>query len=104
MPNRVTLVETEKTYNLQSLQVFTLTFTGDQSPNKIQLTNIFKSNQLDPVKITLVNLPNKIKRQGAKKKLKIKKRPTKYYVKLKVGQVLDDKKLEKMFPNLSNSK
>jgi ribosomal protein L23 len=105
MTTYANLVQTEKSYNLQQSQIFTLRFSGGYQPNKIELTKILKNHGLEPLNISLVNLPDKKKFQKSKRRqLKVKKRPTKYYIKLKVGQELDDKKLEEIFPIPSNSK
>jgi len=44
-----------------------------------------------------VNLPTKVKVRGPKRRIKLQKRPVKFYVKLQPGEVLDEKKLTEIF-------
>ncbi len=91
------LVQTEKTYNLSQQNVFVLSFPSAVAPNKIQLAQILLANGLHPIKINVVNLPAKVKVRGAKRRIKLQKRPVKFYVKLQPGEVLDGKKLTEIF-------
>ena len=97
----VNLIQTEKTYNLQRHQVFALSFSGTYHPNKIELQKALKGGGLNPVQINLVNLPSKTKRKGMKRRQYTKNRPTKYYIKLKIGETLDEDKLKQIFPTLT---
>lgn len=98
MASIATLVQTEKAYNLQQGQVFVIRFNDDYTPNKIEVTNILTKNDLHPLNVNIVNLPDKTKRKG--KRTKVLKRATKYYIKLKIGETLDEEKLEKIFPKI----
>lgn len=97
------LIQTEKAYNLQQAQVFVISFADAYKPNKIELTKIFQKNDLNPTQVRIVNLPNKTKRKGAKRRSFTTQRPAKYYVKLKVGETLDDEKLAKIFSTTENT-
>jgi len=92
------LVQTEKAYNLSQQRMFVLSFPAAIAPNKIQLTQILRANGLHPIKINVVNLPAKVKVRGSKRRIKLQKRPVKFYVKLQPGEVLDEKKLTEIFP------
>jgi ribosomal protein L23 len=97
------LIQTEKAYNLQQAQTFVITFSDHYEPNKIELAKILRQNGLSPLQINLVSLPNKTKRKGTKRRTYTSKRPTKYYIKLKIGETLDEEKLNQIFPSTENT-
>ncbi len=97
--NNISLLQTEKAYNMSQSQVFVLAFSGGFIPNKIELAKILKRNGLNPIKINVVNLPSKVKIRGQKRRTILKTRPTKYYIKLKPGEVLNEDKVTQIFAN-----
>ncbi|GEM_PF-1998971 len=97
--NNVSLLQTEKAYNMSQSQVFVLTIDGSFIPNKIELAKILKKHGLNPIRINVANLPVKVKIRGQKRRTILKKRPTKYYIKLKPGEVLSEDKVAQIFAN-----
>lgn len=93
------LNQTEKSYNLQSQQFFTLS--SYQKFNKIELKKILVQNGLKVVKITTVNPYSKQKRR-ANRLVRVQK-PFKYYIKLQ-GGLLNEDTLEKINQYLNSSK
>ncbi len=104
MSSLARLIQTEKAYNSQQLQTFVVSFVGNYQPNKIELTKTLKKSGLNPLQINVVNLPSKTKKKGMKKRTVKHSRPSKYYIKLKVGETLDEDKLNEIFSNQTEEK
>jgi hypothetical protein len=85
------LIQTEKAYQTQVNNTYVLTFAEkNYNTNKIELEKVLIKNGLTPVKITTTNSHQKSKKKGKAGKVKIQFRPQKYYVKLQVGQIIND--------------
>ncbi len=89
------LVQTEKSYKVQADNFYLIQFM-DQSfePNKIEVAKLLKAQGKTALKITVVNQYKKLKRKGKKSKVIAQKRLKKYYVKLKVGEIIEETKEE----------
>ena len=93
------LVQTEKAYSLQTNNVYVLAFADKNMQLKsAQLKIILEKNGLKTLKINTVATYQKVKKRGgAKRSVESKQfRPKKYYIKLQVGQIIDEKLVEKI--------
>jgi ribosomal protein L23 len=85
------LVQTEKSYKVQENNFFMISFVDkNYTPNKIEVAKILKKQGLTPLKITVVNPYNKLKKRGKQNNLVEQKRFKKYFVKLKPGQKIEE--------------
>ena len=82
----------EKSMALQAQNIFVLSFdTHTFSVNKIEMVKLLRANNLNPLEVRVVNLPEKVKVRGAHRNKVVKPRIKKYYVKLKAGEKIDEK-------------
>lgn len=89
------LIKTEKSYNLEANNTYTLTVTGDTKINKVVLNKILTSLKLKVESINSTKQYGKIKRRGKKFTLVRKLKPRKFYIKLKPGETLTEEILSK---------
>ena len=99
------LLETEKSFQVQEKNFFTIVFSDlSFKINKIELAKLIKQVGLDVVKIN-ASQPyfKKKKRNGLNKKpvTVMVKRPRKFMIKLKVGQILSKEHIETINSKLS---
>ena len=91
------LLETEKSFNIQETGFFTLIF-DDLSfkTNKIELAKVLKLAGLDVVKINSIQPYFKKKKRNSKKRVSVVlvKRPRKFMIKLKIGQIITPENIE----------
>jgi ribosomal protein L23 len=87
------LVQTEKSYKVQENNFFMISF-NDKSftPNKIEVVKLLKKDGLNPLKVTVVNPYNKLKKRGKQNNIVEQKRYKKYFVKLKAGEKIEEEK------------
>ncbi len=95
------LLETEKSYSLQQGGFFTVTFSDlNYNINVIELAKTFKQCGIDTIKINSIQQYFKRKTKSTRgsrsRNVVLIKRPRKFIVKLKVGQILDKEAVEKI--------
>lgn len=94
------LAQTEKAYNLQAKNnVYVIAFADKNMHLKsAQLKIVLEKCGLKTLKINTVSTYQKLKRRGGAKRSvqSTQFRPKKYYIKLQIGQVIDDKAIEKI--------
>jgi ribosomal protein L23 len=96
------LIQTEKAYQTQVNNTYVLTFAEkNYSTNKIELEKVLIKNGLTPLKITTTNAHQKAKKKGRSGKIKTQFRPQKYYVKLQVGQIINEDTIKLINENLN---
>ena len=94
------LLETEKSYNLQSGQFFTMVFANPLFKiNKIELSKLVKLCGLEVIKINSIQPYYKKKKRsqiGNNRKVvtSLVKRPRKFMIKLKIGQMLTQENMD----------
>jgi hypothetical protein len=89
------VLETEKAYNLQQGNVFTIVFLDKRNqPNKIQVMKMMQGEGKNPLKITSLLPYKKIKKRGKSGHTVKQFRPKKYFIKLPVGETLSNPKQE----------
>ena len=91
------LLQTEKSANIQQEGTFTISFFDKNFKiNKVELKKLLRKLKLEALSINTTKLPAKQKRKGKKSKIVSIYRPSKYYIKLKTGQKIDDKTIESL--------
>jgi hypothetical protein len=94
-----TLLETEKSYNLQTNGFFTMVFSElSFKINKIELAKLIKQCGHDVVKINasqpFFKKKNRNRGGGKKASQALVKRPRKFMIKLKTGQILSQENMD----------
>lgn len=90
-----TLIQTEKSYNLQTSNVFAITCSDKNlSTNKIEMQKKLLKKGLKPIKITSVSPYQKLKKRGKGRNLVAKFRPRKWYISLPEAQKITDETLQ----------
>jgi hypothetical protein len=93
-----TLLETEKSYDIQQGNFFTMVFSNQSFKiNKIELAKLVKQCGLEVIKINSIQQYFKKKRRNGVNKRPVTvlvKRPRKFMIKLKQGQILTKENIE----------
>jgi ribosomal protein L23 len=96
------LIQTEKAYLTQQSGVFQIYFQKSRGEkNKIELEKLFKSINLDVVKINSTNQYGKIKIRGKARRKVTQNRPKKYFVRLKPGQIINEEVINQLNEKLA---
>jgi hypothetical protein len=95
------LLETEKSYSLQQGGFFTVTFSDlNYKINIIELAKVMKQSGVEVVKINSIQQyfkrKTKATRGSRSRNVVLVKRPRKFLIKLKIGQILDKEAVEKI--------
>jgi ribosomal protein L23 len=86
------LIESEKSFLIQQNNFFYISFDDKNfQPNKIEVQKLLKLHGYNPIEIKVINQYEKKKRRGKGGKTISQKRHKKYYVKLKVGEKIENK-------------
>ncbi len=101
-----TLLETEKSYNLQTNGFFTMIFSElSYKTNKIELAKLIKQCGHDVVKINSIQpffkKKNRNRAGGKRATTVLVKRPRKFMIKLKPGQILTKENMDSINAKLS---
>jgi ribosomal protein L23 len=98
------LIQTEKSYRTQQNNTYMLTFAERSfSTNKIELEKLLKKNGLNVLKITTTNTQQKTKRRGKAGKTILQFRPQKYYVRLRLGEIITEDTIKQINESLSKN-
>jgi len=90
-----TLIQTEKSYNMQQANVFAISCDDKNlSTNKIEIYKKLVKKGLKPTKITSVTPYRKLKKRGSKRNLVTIFRPKKWYIALPQSQAITDETLQ----------
>lgn len=93
----INLVQTEKAYQSQQSSTFVLSFIDrNYSTNKIEITKLLTKAGLHPLKVTLTNTQQKLKKRGKGSKLIKQFRPKKFYVRLSAGELINEDTLKQI--------
>jgi len=85
------LVQTEKAYKGQETNTYTLVFAQKKyNTNKIELTKLLRKQGLNPLKVTTTNTQQKVKKRGKSGNKVLQFRPQKYFVRLKIGELINE--------------
>jgi ribosomal protein L23 len=91
------LLQTEKSTNVQQEGIFAVSFIDKNfKMNKVELKKLLRKVKLDAISINTTKTPAKQKRKGKQGRTVSVYRPSKYYIKLKTGQKIDDKIIESL--------
>ncbi len=97
-----TLLQTEKSYMTQQSGIFQISFKKSVGEcNKIELEKLLKSLHLDVIKINTVNQYSKIKIRGKARRKISQKRPKKYFIRLKAGQIINEDVINRLNEKLA---
>lgn len=91
------LVQTEKAYKAQETNTYVLVFGQKNfSTNKIELTKLLRKQGLTPIKVTTTNTQQKLKKRGKSGNIITQFRPQKYFVRLKIGELINEDTITKI--------
>lgn len=93
--SKFTLLQSEKAYNLQSKNTYSLLLVDKNTKVTRSLVELYlKKINLKPVRVNILNCPIKLKRRGKKfDVIKKQKAVKKIYITLNTGDVFDEEKL-----------